>query len=88
MSTTSCVMSTTDPTFAYITYLFFFYLIADEGPRVTSKTMLFSANKATNQGLLYSFMVPISNNSLFEKLKIFYLLKHLQLWESKDFLVQ
>ena len=49
----------------------FFYLIADEGPRVTSKSMLFSANKATNQGLFYPFTVPISNNSLFEKLKKF-----------------
>ena len=43
-----CFMSTTDPTFAYITYLFFSYLLADEGPRETSKMMLFSAKKAAN----------------------------------------
>ena len=81
-------MSITDPTFAYIPYLFFFHLLADEGPPVTSKTMLFAANKATNQGLFYPFTVLISNNSLFEKLKKIYLLKHLQFWQSKDFLVQ
>ena len=83
MSTASCVMSTAEPTFAYITYLFFFCLIDDEGPCVTSKTMLISANKATNQGLFYPFTVPISNNSLFGELKIFCLLKHLQFWERK-----
>ena len=65
-------MSTTDPTFAYITYLFFSYLLADEGPRETSKMMLFSAKKAANQGLFYPFTVPISNNVLFEKLTNFY----------------
>ena len=68
-------MSTTDPIFACVTYLFFFYLLADEGSRETSKTMLFSAKKATNQGLFYPFTVPISNNSLFQKLKSFHLLK-------------
>ena len=65
-------MSTTDPTFAYITYLFFSYLLADEGPRETSKMMLFSAKKAANQGLFYPLTAPISNNVLFEKLTNFY----------------
>ena len=66
-----CVMSPADPTFAYITYLFF-YLLAYEGARKKSKTMLFSAKKAANQGLFYPFTVPMSNNALSEKLKIFY----------------
>ena len=91
-----CVMSTTDPTFAYITDLFFSDLLADEGPRETSKMMLFSAKIAANQGLFYPFTVPISNNVLFEKLKKFYLRKfpktHAilgeQFWESIDFLGQ
>ena len=65
-------MSTTDPTFAYMTDLFFSDLLADEGPRETSKMMLFSAKKAANQGLFYPFTVPISNNVLFEKLTNFY----------------
>ena len=55
--------------------LLFPYLLVDEGPGETSKTMLFSPKKAINQGLFYPFTVHISNNSLFEKLKIFYLLK-------------
>ena len=63
------------PHFAYITCLFFLYLLADEGPHETSKTMLFQQKKAVNQGLFYPFAVPISNNALFEKLKIFYLLE-------------
>ena len=91
-----CVMSTTDPTFAYITDLFFSDLLADEGPRETPKMMLFSAKIAANQGLFYPFTVPISNNVLFEKLKNFYLRKfpktHAilgeQFWESIDFLGQ
>ena len=52
-----------------------FYLLADEGPREKSKTMLFSAKKAVNEGLFYPFTVPTSNNSLSEKLTTFYLLK-------------
>ena len=52
--------------FTYITYLFYFYLLADEGSRKTSKTKLFAENVA-NQGLFYPLTVPIINNALFEK---------------------
>ena len=38
-------MSTTDPTFAYITYLFFYYLLADEAPHETSNMNLIVAAK-------------------------------------------
>ena len=49
-----------------------FYLLAYEGPRKKSKTMdAFFSKKTTSQGLFYPFMVPISNNALSEKLKIF-----------------
>ena len=46
-------MSTTDPTFAHITRLFYFYLFADEGPRQTSKTKFFFQQLNGNQGLFY-----------------------------------
>ena len=48
-----CDMSTTDPTFAHITRLFYFYLFADEGPRQTSKTKVFLQQQNGNQGLFY-----------------------------------
>ena len=60
-------VSTTDPAFAYLTYLFFFYLLA--GPvKVHVKYQrhkLLQQQKAVNQNLFYA--VLISNNGLFEK---------------------
>ena len=61
-----CAMSTTDLTFAYITYFPFFYLLANEEPCETLKIKLFATKKVANQGLFYPFTVPISNNALFE----------------------
>ena len=49
-----CDMSTTDPTLAHITRLFYFYLFPDEGSRQTSKTkFFFQQQNAANQGLFY-----------------------------------
>ena len=47
-----CDMSITDPTFAHITRLFYFYLFDDKGPRQTSNTKLFFA-ATKRQGLFY-----------------------------------
>ena len=68
------VMSPTDPTFAYITYLFFFIYLPMKD-HVKNQRRCFFSKKAANQGLFYQFTVPISNNALSEKLKIFYPLK-------------
>ena len=60
-------VSTTDPAFPNLTYLFFFYLLA--GPvKVHVKYQrhkLLQQQKAVNQNLFYA--VLISNNGLFEK---------------------
>ena len=62
-------VSTTDPDFAYLTYLFFFYLLA--GPvKVHVKYQrhkVLQQQKLVNQDLFYPLAVPISNNNLFEK---------------------
>ena len=47
-------MSTTDPTFARITRLFYFDLFPEEGSRQTSKTQFFfQQQNAAKQGLFY-----------------------------------
>ena len=49
-------MSTTDPTFAHITRLFYFYLFADETSKIkrqTSKKKFFLQQQNGNQGLFY-----------------------------------
>ena len=62
-------VSTTDPAFAYLTYLFFFYLLA--GPVKVhvkyQRRKLLQQQKAVNQDLFYPLPVPISKNCLFEK---------------------
>ena len=62
-------VSTTDPAFAYLTYLFFFYLLA--GPVKVhvkyQRRKLLQQQKAVNQDLFYPLAVPIKNNGLFEK---------------------
>ena len=62
-------VSTTDPDFAYLTYLFFFYLLA--GPVKVhvkyQRRKLLQQQKAVNQDLFYPLPVPISKNCLFEK---------------------
>ena len=62
-------VSTIDPAFAYLTYLFFFYLLA--GPVKVhvkyQRRKLLQQQKAVNQDLFYPLPVPISKNCLFEK---------------------
>ena len=62
-------MSTIDPAFAYLTYLFFFYLLAGTVKvhvKYQSRKLL-QQQKAVNQDLFYPLPVPISKNCLFEK---------------------
>ena len=62
-------VSTTDPDFAYLTYLFFFYLLAGS-VKVHVKYQrrkVLQQQKPVNQDLFYPLAVPISNNDLFEK---------------------
>ena len=62
-------VSATDPAFACLTYLFFFYLLA--GPVKVhvkyQRRKLLQQQKPVNQDLFYPLAVPISNNDLFEK---------------------
>ena len=59
----------TDPDFAYLTYLFFFYLLG--GPVKVhvkyQRRKVLQQQKPVNQDLFYPLAVPISNNDLFEK---------------------
>ena len=66
--------------YLWIHYLsIFFFMIKDEGPRWKTtwniKDDAFFSKKVANQGLFYPFTVPLSSNALFEKLKLFYVLK-------------
>ena len=62
-------VSTTDPAFAYLTYLFFFYLLV--GPVKAhvkyQRRKLLQQQKAANSDLFYPHAVLISNNGLLEK---------------------
>ena len=62
-----CVMLTTDPTFAYFTYLFYFYLLPVEDKVKDQRWRFSQQQKAVNQVLFYLLTVPISNNVLFSK---------------------
>ena len=62
-------VSTTDPAFPNLTYLFFFYLLA-RPVKVHVKYQrrkLLQQQKPVNQDLFYPLAVPISNNDSFEK---------------------
>ena len=62
-------VSTTDPAFPNLTYLFFFYLLA-RPVKVHMKYQrrkLLQQRKPVNQDLFYPLAVPISNNDSFEK---------------------
>ena len=62
-----CVMSTTDPTFAYLTSLFFLIYMPIKDNLKNQRQSFLQQQKAANYDLFYQLTVLISNNALVEK---------------------
>ena len=61
-------MPTTDPTFTYIAYLFFFFICLSMKDNLKhQRQSLMQQQKIANQGIFYTLPVPINNHDLFEK---------------------